>query len=84
MSLTAEYLVNEIRRATELADLKRIVGPSDEEDQLSIQRLDKIDRLYEKAQANAWGADPKGWPFPYSDTYVRLMDEQRQYENLYL
>ncbi|PHV10896.1 hypothetical protein [Chitinimonas sp. BJB300] len=77
-TFTVDQLLTAIRKAESLDELKYMVGPSDENEALSGQRLARIDRLF-----NSYGSDMSTWPWHARDTYERLNNEQRDFENTY-
>ena len=72
MAFTVDQLLDAIRGADSLEDLKRMVGPSDQESQKSMERLAKLDAYFEK-----YGDYGDDWP----EHAKRLMEEQNQFEN---
>lgn len=79
---TSEGLANAIRCATGLLDLKHLVGPTPEDNELAARRLDKIDAIWNRNE-KAYGCETGLWPFHEKDTYDRLMAEQGEYERTY-
>jgi hypothetical protein len=79
---SSDALVNAIRNAESLGELKRLIGPSQEEEQRSIERLAQIEAKWQ-ANVKAHGEDPSKWPSQAWDGYNRLMAEQTEFENQY-
>jgi len=78
MKYTAQQLEDAIRNASDLAELKRMVGPSQEESERNEKRLAEIDRIY-----NRYGAELSYWPDHASERYRELWDEQNRFESEY-
>ena len=81
--MTKDDLILAIRNAESLDELKRLVGPTDEENQVAKIRIEKIKSLWDKAEAMEWGHDPKSWPYPYCDIFIVFDTKQSAFENLY-
>lgn len=79
---TVEELSDAIRGAKDLSDLKHLVGPSDEDSQLAVRRLEKIEVIWNRNE-KAYGCNPDLWPFHEKEAYNRLMGEQRVFEAVY-
>ena len=77
--LTAEYLMSCIRNAKDLGELRRIVGPTDDEIKQSKARLSAMDKIFENN-----GTDMHTWPWHALDSYKALERQQRIFENTYL
>jgi len=80
--MTVETLSNLIRRASDLEDLKHQVGPSAEESELAVRRLDKIDAIWRRNEKEH-GCNPDLWPFHEKEAYDRLMAQQSEFERTY-
>lgn len=80
--LTVEMLVHAIRGATDLAELKRLVGPSPQEQEAAKARTEALDRL---SHACEWGSvTPSVEAQQARERWQRIMAEQTEYENAYL
>lgn len=77
--LTRKRLIDAIRRATDLNELQRFVGPSEEE----IERAACVNRNI----ADIWerhGLDMTRWSLNVRERYDRFTAEQTRFENKYL
>lgn len=75
MEYTVEQLLTAIRGAGSLDELRRMVGPSEEDSKKSAERLAQLDRYFEQ-----FGAFDDGiWP----ERAKALWDEQERYESVY-
>lgn len=83
MSMKLKHLERAIRSANCLEDLKRMVGPSDEDEDMAVNRVKKLDAMWDRAERSRWGYDPSRWPYPYNEEYQRVSQEQKDYENQY-
>lgn len=81
--LTLESLIAAVRNAEYLDDVKRLIGPSDDEKRMSERRIKNMDSLFERANKEGWGSDPARWPYPQNETYAAISAEQAHFENLY-
>ncbi len=80
--LTVEMLVHAIRGASDLGELKRLVGPSPEEEAASKSRLEALDRL---SHACDWGnVAPSQEAQQARERWQQIMAEQTEFENAYL
>lgn len=76
--LTREELIGAIRRATSLDDLKRLVGPSID-DQVAAQLRKKATEMLLARH----GSDPASWPDAVQRTLAELAAQQADYLRLY-
>lgn len=81
--LTPEQIIQAIREADSLADLKKAIGPTQDEKAAAMRRLENMDSLWSSAEKKGWGYDPSRWPYPFNESYLRLSQEQITYENQY-
>lgn len=81
--LTLEQLKQAVRDAEYLADLKHLVGPSDEDYNASQERKKQMKNLCDKAFKENWGTNALEWPAPYSSRFEQLFTEQQQYNSQY-
>lgn len=79
---TAEELTTAIRNATDLKDLKHMVGPADDESEKAVRRLAQIDAIWKRCEKH-YGSDPALWPWEDKELYDRLMKEQGEFESEY-
>lgn len=80
-NLTKEDLIDAIRGATSLAELRRLVGPSDAMNQEAENRLKKLDEI---AEACDWGnMFPDYRAQLYREKWGRIMAEQSAFEAEY-
>jgi hypothetical protein len=80
-SLTRETLIDTIRSATELPELKRLVGPSDAERAAAEQRLRTLDAL---SPACEWDSVCPGQEARAArERWGRIAAEQGAYEHAY-
>jgi hypothetical protein len=71
---TVEELIDEIRAATNLDDLQKLVGPSEFELKLSKERLRQIDKIADKtSEQNEYDRR----------RYLELMRQQDRFESKY-
>lgn len=75
MEFTAEELFTAIHEVSSLEELRRMVGPSEQEKQANVARMAKLDRYFE--QYGTWGGD--NWP----DSAKALLTEQNKFESIY-
>jgi len=79
-------VIERIRQAKtidDLNDLKRLVGPTENEKQAALSRIKRLDQLFNRAMREGWGSDYKLWPYPHGESYARISAENIQYENMY-
>lgn len=86
--LTADQLIDAIRSASSLAELRRLVGPTAEQNEASRNRCNQIEQLYK-----TYGYEVVGdtdvrvgrwkWPWHAQERLERLEEEQRAYEAEY-
>lgn len=72
-----------VRSAETLADVKRKIGPTQEEENMAVQRISRLDMLWSMADEKGWGCLPDKWPWPHGDEYKRITAEQIDFENMY-
>ena len=77
MDITLEALVEAIRDADSLSELKELIGPSDRQAEAVRQRLSAIDAIWDRH--GSFNAMPPGT----LQRYNQLMEEQRVFENKY-
>lgn len=78
---TVDQLVNAIRNAESLADLQRLVGPSEEESEAARKRLAQMESL---TDACKWSETcPDNQAHAARERYKRIECEQRSFENQY-
>jgi len=82
-NLTAAELIDKIRTATSLADLKHLVGPSDHENEAEKRRLAQMEDIW-KLCFEKYDGQIYMLPYPLDETYERLRDEITEFENQYL
>lgn len=75
--MTIDYLINAIRNADSLSDLKRFVGCTEEEKRASERRVKAIDKIWDKHGSF------ENMPMLDQDHYNRLNREQTEFENMY-
>ena len=80
-NLTAEQLVNVIRNADDLSELKRLVGADDNAKGQASMRIAEIDRLWDRYYANA--ASESEVPAHIREKYDQLNAEQSAFEAEY-
>lgn len=81
-NFTVDELIEAIRNATDLADLKHMVGPTVGDDERAVQRLEQIDAIWTRCEKH-YGSDTALWPSHDKEIYDRLMKEQGDYESRY-
>lgn len=80
-NMTKEDLVDAIRGATSLAELRHLVGPSDQMNKEAEHRLKKLDEI---AHACDWGnMFPDHRAQLYREKWDRIMAEQSAFEAEY-
>jgi len=72
---TIEQLENAIRTASSLDELRRMVGPSSEQEDVAVKRLDRIDRIGARYEF-----DEDRMPARVRGLYRQLWSEQNDYE----
>ena len=70
-NLTAEQLIAAIRDAETLVELKRLVGPSEYDNQQAGQRVERIAELWSRKKSLTYGEE---------DLLSELEDEQYRFE----
>lgn len=80
-NFTVERLINAIRSADDLAELKRMVGADDSEQNLAASRITEIDKLWDRYFANA--KSESEIPAHIKEKYERLNAEQAAFEAEY-
>jgi hypothetical protein len=75
---TVGELIEAIRSASDLKELKRLVGPSAAEAERAEQRLIAIDGIYER---HGWDKDK--WPYAVFERFMALDHLQTAFENEY-
>ena len=80
---STHQLIQAIREADCLEELKRAIGPSKDEKAAAMRRLENMDSLWSSAEKKGWGYDPSRWPYPFNESYQRIQQEQIIYENQY-
>ncbi len=75
---TAEQLIDAIRGASDLSELKRLVGPTQEQLDRARQRLRQMDIIWNHTER-----DGKTMSMAQEARYNRLMAEQTEFENHY-
>jgi hypothetical protein len=75
-ALTAEQLLDAIRAAATLAELKRLAGPSPAQSELARQRLATLDAMDRKTDSGAL-------TIAEETLYRKLLREQTDFESLY-
>ncbi|WP_459203479.1 hypothetical protein ACQVRV_00030 (plasmid) [Ralstonia pseudosolanacearum] len=80
--LTVESLIDAIRSASDLAELKRLVGPSDDEKATAEQRLRNLDALSPFCEWDNMCPSLKA--DDARKRYNRILSEQMVYEGAYL
>lgn len=75
LQIKMNQLINDIRSANSLADLKRHVGPSEEDNQKSINRLAEMARLDNQYKSF------ENMPDSVIERYQKLLNEQVLYES---
>lgn len=84
MNMTSEQLIKAIRKADNLEDLKRMVGPDQNEQAASDQRIQRMDKLWYKHNSDPQTLLPvKHWPSVDQEEYIHLRLQQTEFENLY-
>lgn len=79
--LTLESRIASIREASDLTELKRLVGPSAEERAAAEQRLRQLDAL---SPACEWNSVCPSWAAREArERWNRVMAEQGAFENAY-
>ena len=78
-NLTVESLINAIRSADDLSELKRMVGADATMQNLASSRIAEIDKLWDRYYANA--ASESDIPAHIKDKYERLNAEQSAIES---
>ncbi|MGQ5525412.1 hypothetical protein ACUHMQ_19410 [Chitinimonas sp. PSY-7] len=77
-TFTVDQLLDAIRSAGTLDELKHLAGPTDEEEALAKQRMARLDRLFD-----SYGANMNSWPWHARETYERINNAQKAFENTY-
>jgi hypothetical protein len=80
-NFTVEQLINAIRSADDLGELKRMVGADNNASELSSKRITEIDRLWDRYYANA--ANESDIPIHIKEKYEQLNAEQSAFEAEY-
>lgn len=80
--MTREQLISAIHQADSLGELKKQVGPTEREQTLNTERLQRIDIVWDQA-TKKYGIDIMDWPSHTAERYNSLMDEQQQFEEAY-
>lgn len=75
---TVESLTQAIRDATSLAELKRMVGPSDEENERARQRVEHIEQMHKD-----YGPPSHTWPSYALYRHEQLQKQQDEFEAMY-
>lgn len=78
MTHTVKSLTAAIREATSLAELKKLVGPSPEEDEQARKRIAAIECMFARH-----GNLVRDWPDYARDKYRWLQQAQDRYESKY-
>ena len=77
MEWTVEQLIDEIRKAESLDDLKRALGPSEADAQAAAERLAAMDAIWDR-----YGSFD-AMPYHAQERYKKLQEEQTNFENQY-
>lgn len=77
-TFTVEQLTNAIRTADSLSELKRMVGPTEAQNEQSSKRIAEIDSIGEQ-----YGYNTETMPWHVAERYKRLMAEQDAFEGEY-
>lgn len=80
-NFTVESLINAIRSADDLSELKRMVGADETMQNLAASRIAEIDKLWDRYYANA--ESESDIPAHIKDKYERLNAEQSAFEAQY-
>jgi hypothetical protein len=82
MEHTADELIYAIRTATDLNELKRLVGPAEYENEMERKRLEQVDSIWSLCQREYRG-DLDALPWATKEKYDRLNREITEFENKY-
>ncbi len=75
--MNIKQLKDAIRKSKNLSDLKRLVGPSEKEEQAAMERLSMMEVIWDK-----YGSFDV-MPTRVIEQYNRLQKKQNEFENLY-
>ena len=82
--MTYDELADAIRNATDLSELKRLVGPSAEEKQASRDRLARLDALAPSCEFEKFDCQCTAEERAARERYKNVEHEQAQFESTYL
>lgn len=77
-AISLSQLITAIRNAESLAELQRLVGPSEEEEARAKQRMSQIDAMWDRCNG-----DLSTLAVFTKERYDQLMLEQTEFENKY-
>ena len=78
-NLTLDKLINAIRKAEDLKELKQLVGPSQAEIDKAEARMAEMDKLWEKYYLDA--EDQEAIPYQIRQKYDELNMQQSEFES---
>jgi len=79
---TAEHWKEAIRDADSLNELKRLVGPADDDNEAARLRLEAMHLIWLRCK-DKYGFDRSAWPWVDRENYERLQAEQDAFESDY-